>query len=171
MGKLLRPVWVWLCRAPWWIAFLVLATLASAAVLAFLAWALERPGDDFWPRVSAYWLSRHAAPFWLSTLVLELAGALLAAPLTWPPRRRELQSVPLGCFLAGVAYAAIRFLRQGLTGTPFLGQAAAFWPDVVGLGLSLAAGAFVALGLLRWAWPSSGQVVRPWRDSRRPRRT
>ena len=152
-----------------WVAFLALAAPASAAILALLTGVLQKPGGDFWPRLSAYWLSRHAAPFWLSVLVLELAGALLAAPLTWPPGRRELRSVPLGCFLTGAAYAGLLFLRQGLDGTPFLGQVAAFWPDVLGLGLSLAAGAFAALAALRLAWPPEGGPN--GRDSRRSRRT
>lgn len=158
MGKLLH-----------WLAWLALAAPASAAILALLTRLLQTPGGDFWPRLSAYWLSRHAAPFWLSVLVLELAGALLAAPLTWPPARRELRAVPLGCFLAGVGYSGLRFLRQGLAGTPVLGQAAAFWPDVLGLALSLAAGAVVALAALSWIWPSA--IGPKGRDSRRSRRT
>ncbi|MGE5590022.1 MAG: hypothetical protein ACM3ZA_05335 [Bacillota bacterium] len=137
---------------------------------------MDRPGGDFWPRVSAYWLSRHALPFWISALALETAGAWLAAPLAWPPGRRHLLAAPAGCFLAGVACSALRFLRQSLGGTPFWGQVAAFWPDAVALGLSLAAGAFLAL--LALGWVSAGGGARPavrggrrGRDSGRPRRT
>lgn len=166
-----RPPGSWLRQALLWAAFLALAAPAGAAFLALLVWALDRPGSDFWPRVSAFWLSRHAAPFWLSTLVLELAGALLAAPLAWPPGRRELRAAPLGCFLAGAAYACLRFLRQALMGIPLAGQVAAFWPDALVLGLSLAVGAFLSLGLLRSAWPSSEQHLPPGRDSQHPRRT
>lgn len=130
----------------------ITGAVASGVYLALIVWLRDRPAGLYWLRLPAYWLSRAAWPFWLSTFGLTLVAILLA------PRGGRL-ALPAAAFGTGAAYAGLLFLRESRAGVPFWGQVAAFWPDALLLGLALAAGAWTADLVTRLGRES----MRPWR--------
>lgn len=124
---------------------LAAGTLVTAVVVALLGWLPAFEGV-YWPQVASFWSSWESVPFWVAVAALNLIAALLVPPE--PPWAGPHPGVG---FSTGVVYGVWLLVRQALAGASLPGLLALRWPEVLGLGIALAAGSW-AMGLAYPRW-------------------